>query len=224
MNITEYLEALSKENCPNDCELKNNRKISIAKVPPTNEILGVIISRDPTVDWLYPYLMGETDDETRHKILFASAIPLLVITKILAFMRGRIGANTEKCLFDTLFHKTYWTHLHKCQTDASGNISTKFKAKNANLCADKWLGEELNFAINEGAKFIIPLGIDAQNWIRKWKTENEIDVDILNLPHPSGQNNGIWYRSEKINKSIIAKTEEQINGLIDTCMAVNQKP
>ena len=223
MNLNQYLRTFNKNSCPNDCELKSKIKITPATVPPPKKIVGIIISRDPTVDWLYSHLKREDDENILHDVLFASAIPLSVITKIFTFMRKQIDENTEKCLFEMLFHKTYWTHLHKCQTDVTNNISTEFKAKNANKCADKWLAKELQFAITDDTRFIISLGADVRKWVQKWEKENGKGIVLINLPHPSGQNNAIWYRSEKIGKDRISKTEEEIDRLIDICTELSGK-
>lgn len=217
MNLNQYLKTLNKNSCPDDCELKSNSKITPATVPSPGDIVGIIISRDPTVDWLYNHLKREDDENILHDVLFASAIPLSVITKIFTFMREKIDENTERCLFEMLFHKTYWTHLHKCQTDVNNNISIKFKAKNANKCADQWLAKELQFAITDETRFIISLGADVQKWVQKWEKENGRGITLINLPHPSGQNNAIWYRSGKIRTDRINKTEDEIYRLIDIC-------
>lgn len=217
MNLNQYLKTINKTNCPDDCELKGNNKITPATVPPPKEIVGIIISRDPTVDWLYNHLKRENDENILHDVLFASAIPLSVITQIMTFMRGRINENTEKDIFEMLFHKTYWTHLHKCQTDVTNKISTEFKAKNANKCADKWLTEELQFAKTNDTRFIISLRVDVRKWVQKWNKENGTGIVLINLPHPSRQNNAIWHRSEKIGIEVINRTETDIQKLIDVC-------
>jgi len=227
MDLREYFNTIHKKDCPRDCELK--KKVEMEKdiplVPPPDKILGIIISRDPTVNWLYTYLKGETDKNTCRKMLFASAIPLSLLTKVLIFMRNkRVNEDEKKSLFDVIFHKTYWTHLHKCFTDASGKKSEKFKKINARLCADKWLEKELKYAIGKNKiKFIIALGKDVQNQVKqiqkinKWKDK---DIEIVNLPHPSGQNNAIWYRSPrgKYNHQK-KKVEKQIAKLVRLCKA-----
>lgn len=201
-----------KEYCPPECDFKN-KDIEMAFISPPDEILGIIISRDPTVDWLYECLNTESDKNTRRKILFASAIPLSLITKLLIFMRKDINENEKKCMFKVIFQKSYWTHLHKCPTDRNRN-ELKFNNTNAKICADKWLREELNCIINSKT-FIIALGKDVQKFMREWENK---DIEIVNLPHPSGNNNGIWYRSEKDRyKEIIKKTEEEIKKLIKIC-------
>ena len=105
MNLNQYLKTLNKNSCPDDCELKSKIKITPATVPPPKDIVGIIISRDPTVDWLYSHLKREDDKNILHDVLFASAIPLSVITKVLTFMRGKIDENIEKCFFEIRFHK-----------------------------------------------------------------------------------------------------------------------
>ena len=217
MNLSQYLKTLNKTSCPDNCELKSKSEITPVTVPPPEEIVGIIVSRDPTVDWLHSHLKREEDEKIRHDVLFASAIPLSVITKVLIFMRGRIDENTKEKLFEVLFHKTYWTHLHKCQTDVNNKISTEFKSKNANKCADKWLTEELQAAITDDTRFIISLGADVRKRVQKWEKENGKGITLINLPHPSGQNNAIWYRAEKIGTDVINRTEADICRLIDIC-------
>lgn len=216
MNLKKYLEIIKKNRCPNDCDLKKKKEIEIVLVLPPKEILGIIISRDPTIDWLYTYLKNETDENTRRKILFASAIPFSLLTKLMIFMRKmQISKDDKKCLFNVIFDKVYWTHLHKCSTDVNGANSEKFKNENAMMCANKWLKEELIACKKNKIKFILALGNDVKNWIKKWK-----DIKIIYLPHPSGQNNPIWYRSQKIDKKKIEKTERELEKLIKICKKV----
>jgi hypothetical protein len=210
MTLREYFRTINKSNCPQNCEFKSKDIEPALVPPPSNEILGVIVSRDPTVDWLYKYLKSENDVNTRRKMLFASAIPLSLMTKVAIFMRGdKNFKNNEKCLFDVIFHKVYWTHLHKCFTDTK---NAPFKRRNANKCADKWLQGELDLVINNKTKFIIALGNPVKKWVKKWK-ENEgrdKNIKIINLPHPSGQNNRIWYGFKKDKYGIKKKTRDLI--------------
>ena len=220
MTLREYLRTIDKNNCPQDCEfIKSKENIGIALVPPPDEILGILISRDPTVRWLKKYrnIMEASEEEfiVRTK-LFETAIPDLLKNRIEKFMGERIDENDKKRLFDIMFQKVYWTHLHKCFTDASGKESLKFQIENANKCADHWLEEELNFAIGNKTKFLIALGKEVQSWVRKWK-ENEgrdKNMKIINLLHPSGQNNRIWHRSA-IKE--IKETDGAIKELIEQC-------
>lgn len=215
VHINKYLKSFEKDCCPDDCELKNRSEIEIISVPSPEEIFGVIISRDPTVQWPYIYLNSENDIYTRQQILFSSAIPLWLFNKIQVFMRDKIEERDMKFLFDIIFHRTYWTHLHKCQTDINNKISSKFKSKNANRCADRWLPKELQLAIENNAKFIITLGTDVQKWVYKWNKTNGQKIEIIDLPHPSGNNNSIWYRTTTIDQNRINSTEEQIMKLIN---------
>jgi len=207
MNINNYIETFNKDDCPINCVLKSNNMLEIVSIPPPDEITGIIVSRDPTTNWLYHHLKGNKD------LLFASAIPLTLLKQILIFMKNRIDENTMKSLSNTIFHKTYWTHLHKCQTDITNQASIPFNNKNASICADNWLDKELSYTINDKTKFLIALGNDVQNW----NELNEQGITIIALPHPSGNNNSMWYRSEKIDQNKINSTEFQINQLIDIC-------
>ena len=211
MSSKEYLIKINRDKCPPKCEFRQRKDVEFALIPPPDEILGIVISRDPTVSWLYGYLKMENDLNTCRKILFASAIPLVLLTKVLIFMRGRIDENDKKYLFDKTFHKTYWTHLHKCPTDITNKMSIEFKPKNANRCADQWLRKELNLAINNKTKFIIALGNDVQKWVKKWKDKDGKDktIEIINLPHPSGRNRKWNNKDDKI----ISETVERLIGL-----------
>ena len=207
MNIREYLETLNKNSCPNDCELKNKRKIEIALVPPPDEILGVIISRDPTTDWLDTY---RKESKSRER-LFDTAIPVQLIERIKKFTGGDINYLSE-----LIYKNVYWTHLHKCFTDKSEERSIRFKNKNANECADKWLGEELNIAINDKTKFIIALGKEVQKRICEWREDccKNRNIEIIYLPHPSPANVGrysSWHPKELKNGERI---EKRINSLL----------
>jgi hypothetical protein len=210
MHISKYLETLKKDSCPNNCEFKKKRKIDIARVPPPDEILGVIISRDPTTDWLTKYRKNREN----RKRLFETAIPGQLIERIEKFTREDVSYLRE-----FLNQYVYWTHLHKCFTDKSGKTSIKFKPKNANECADAWLGEELNIAINDKTKFIIALGKDVQKWIGEWQEDccRNKNIKIIYLPHPSRANVGrylSWYPKESKNKERIKKRIDNLLQLI----------
>jgi hypothetical protein len=225
MHLTRYLdEVINKDACPESCDLKGRREIEIVRVPPPDEILGIIVSQDPTVDWLYEYLKNESDENIRRKILFASAIPLSLLTKVLIFMKNmnHIGENDKKCLCDVIFQQTYWTHWHKCLTDVTGEVSSKFKPKNGKECANQWLKEELDSAINNKTRFIIALGNHVQSWFRnEWDQAKNRNIKVINLPHPSGQNNPIWYRSEKDEyKNKIINTQQWIRTLVELCKEI----
>lgn len=209
MSLKEYFKTIKKIKCPQECKFKSKEHIEIAKVPPSKKILGVIISRDPTVRWLHLYKYfseNEPQEDTRRKILFASAIPILLIYRVLEFMKKPINNKDEKNLFNMIFRNVYWTHLHKCFTDNS-KIDLKFKPKNAKQCAKQWLKEELELAINNKTKFIIALGDEVKKQVKKWKKEGggNKGLKIINLPHPSGRNRK-W--NDKNNKDISKSIKE----------------
>lgn len=218
MDLKGCLEKIDKSDCPDDCTFKYKREIKIALVPPPDEILGVIISRDPTTRWYSTYtdIKKNYEEETVRTKLFETAIPNSLKNQIEFFMKESIDKNNLDCLFDTLFQKVYWTHLHKCFTDASGKQSLKFNIETANQCADKWLKEELFYAIGNKTKFLIVLGKEAQSWVKKWKDKEGKDqnIKVINLLHPSGQNNRIWRRSA-IKE--IEQTENAIREWIELC-------
>jgi hypothetical protein len=209
MNIKEYLETMKKDGCPNDCDFKKKGEIEISKVPPPDEVLGIIISRDPTTDWFSDY----RENQENRKTLFETAIPGQLIKRI--EKNEKFTKEDVSFLREFLDQYVYWTHLHKCFTDKSRKTSIEFKPKNANKCADNWLGEELNVAINDKTKFIIALGKNVQQWICEWREDycRNKDIKIFYLPHPSSANVGrysSWHPKESKNK---VRIEKRINSL-----------
>ncbi|MCS7386928.1 MAG: hypothetical protein NDF55_09425 [archaeon GB-1867-005] len=86
----------------------------IALVPTPMEVLGVIVSRDPTVKWLkfYRYVIDDFENKAiQRNILFVSAIPYMIFRRITDFMESKISKDDERKLFQLIFHKCYWTHL-----------------------------------------------------------------------------------------------------------------
>lgn len=199
MTLKEFLSKIEKKHCPPGCEFSCRNDIEIALVPPPNEILGILVSQDPTIRWshLYKNVKNETREHTRRQVLFASAIPYSLFNRIIDFLGNQITGENEKQLFTLLFHKTYWTHLHKCFTDQSSKRSIKFDKKNAVQCAKKWLAEELAIAMNNKIKFIIALGNHVQDWLEKQNImSRNREVRIIGLPHPSGLNRKWNYKDD----------------------------
>jgi hypothetical protein len=223
MDLSNYLKDIKESNC-HECGIREISEIVL--LPPPSRISGIIISRDPTVDFLhlYKYLEDKDNDYQRY-MLFAHAIPVSLLVKILIFLKKsspkKVTNEIETRLFDIILTQTYWTHLHKCITDST-NPSLKYKTPHAQSCANRWLGKELGYAIDNKTKFIITLGNDVQAWIDKYTRNKEISFDILNLPHPSGQNNPLWYRSEKAKyKSKIDTMNIVINRLLTLCKSIH---
>ena len=212
--LKKYLETINKNDCPQDCELQSKKEIEIALVPPPKEVLGIIISRDPTTKWLdkgYEDAKDLSNTKYRKK-LFDTAIPKMLVGKIKDF-----ADITE--LKDTIYEKVYWTHLHKCFTDSSDE-STKFKNKNAQECADKWLTEELNCAISDKTKFIIALGKDVQKWVCEWREdyyEKSKHVKVIYFPHPSPANVGNYFSWRPQRAKDEEKLKKRINELLNLC-------
>jgi len=215
MKLNEYLEKIKKSDCPQDCEHKFNKVKEIALVPPPDEILGIIVSRDPTVDWLEHHYRKEMKSR---KELFDSAIPKQLFERINDFMANDITEEKKKHLYKFINKNIYWTHLHKCFTDKKGKKSIKFKNKNASSCADKWLTEELNIALKDKIRFIIALGNDVQKWICEWREDycKNKNIKIINLPHPSPANVGITSSWNPETKDKV-KIEKRINTLLELC-------
>lgn len=212
MNIQKYLEGIHKYSCPNLCDLRNNAMTKPVIVSlPSSEIIGILISRDPTYAWyqnVYEY----------NKDPFIEGIPGRIINKIEIFMNKKLLDEEKGLIKKTLYKNIYWTHLHKCYTDQKDKSIPKFKNSNAKCCADKWLSEELITVIKEyRIKFIIALGNEVQKWIKKWVKDHMLllkDIEVINLLHTSDKNNIIWYRSAI---KIIEDTEISLYTLARLC-------
>jgi uracil-DNA glycosylase len=176
--------------CPfyKDPELRKRAPILIPTPPKTNIVL---ISRDPTTDFMgiYDYAR-HLDEDQRRLALFSSGIPQQLVVQIGRFLRKKRAKERAEWLEETktcyrLFQVAYWTHLHKCPT---GN-GKKFGKR----CADTYLQAEIQNALSDGAATLVTLGRHAKEWIDKHESLTK-DVEVISLPHPSPQNNRIWYR------------------------------
>lgn len=179
----------------------------MALVPTPDEISGIIISRDPTDRWLPKY---EEYQGNREKLF--EAIPEFLLKRIIEFMGNSFTEKNKNDLSSTILQNTYWTHLHKCFTGDPKNGFTEFKPANATKCADCWLTKELDLIIkNNKPEFVLTLGTHARDWVKEWRESRETKIEIINLIHPSSQNNMIWTRSAE---RIIKETEESIRELM----------
>ncbi|CAJ37584.1 uracil-DNA glycosylase family protein [Methanocella arvoryzae] len=147
----------------------------------------------------------------------AKAPPQWIIGQLVAFNRKYLESKyTAEIghLKEIMENNVYWTHLHKCCTDKQAKKAPCHKTKNAMLCADQWLRQELSDAIGLGAKFIICVGNDAKAWVSEWeKGSGTRGVRVFYLPHPSGAANGAWNPKDK-EKMIALKSA--ITGLLTT--------
>jgi len=205
--IEKYLESIEKSKCPPDCPFIGE-DVPIIKIPPPENLKIILISRDPTTDFisLYKYAVL-LDNERRRSILFTDAIPLSLIRQITKFLKkgDELTKEKEKTLFK-LYDVAYWTHLHKCPTKRENNPFLKGSWKKATICADHWLQEEIS-TIKE-AQLIVCLGRDVERWMDDVCTE----ITHIYLPHPSPRNNGIY--SRKISKGREEKLGKNIDLLL----------
>lgn len=190
---------LTKLSCPADCQFKDNREIPIVGIPAPKIIKGIIISRDPTTAFIRPYLLARliSPEEWHYKLMTANAPPQWIIKQIATFSEKYLKTDNKdgvEKLRILMENNIYWTHLHKCCTDKSSIEAPCFNNKNARLCADQWLKQELSDAITAGAKFIICVGNDAKAWLQEWEMSDPIakNVSMIYLPHPSSAANGAW--------------------------------
>jgi len=209
MSLHEYLKKIDRKRCLKCCKFKEKEDLPIIKVPPPTNPRILLISRDPTIDFvpLYKYTKQYNSEKMR-LMLFAAAIPRMLIVRITKFLRKEKDEpllKKAKHLF-RLFEIAYWTHLHKCPTDE--------KNKFAMSCAKGWLKEEINVARKEGVQTIVCLGKDVENWVGKNVCTN--NINIINLLHPSGRNLH-WNRKEKRYE-----IKESIENLIKTCQKLER--
>lgn len=207
INLEKYTKSIHIVGCPSDCPFRRRGEEKgleppIVPLPLSGKISGVIISRDPTIDWLcvYRHAMTHEDEFSRRLMLYTSAIPNMVCGRIRQFAKGACTEEHWERLHALVYNNTYWTHFNKCYT-VMGSKEFGFNWSNASRCAHRWLGPELELAVKEGAQFIIVLGRDAQAWVDK-NTSDAVRSRMIKLIHPSGQNNAIWARKH-------ARTEEQ---------------
>ena len=119
MTLKEYFGEISEDICPEECDFKRRKDIKIAFVPPPKEILGIIISCDPTTDWLEKYKKAKElpNDKCRERLFMA--IPKELIKRVTNFMSMKTSKEDIDCLSNMIYGRVYWTHLHKCFTDKS---------------------------------------------------------------------------------------------------------
>ncbi len=207
-NITE------KSSCSSSCDFNLLSNIPIVGIPgpqKPNQLLGVIISRDPTTAFIEPYINARNMslEGWHHELMTVPAPPQWLIGQIATFNRKYLDdkyvAEIER-LKDVMENNIYWTHYHKCCTDKQSIEAPKFMTKNARLCADQWLNQELYDAIGEDAKFIICVGNDVKAWVSEWEKNNPTanNIQIFYLPHPSGAAIGAWNPKDE-RKSHISK-------------------
>jgi hypothetical protein len=201
-------------DCPNSCALRVTES-PVVFIPPPKNVVGIIISQDPTLKWGWFYNLSMSHDlseETLRRTLFASAIPYNIFYKIREYMGNRMSENDYKSLYDVLFDVVYWTHFHKCFTD---DKDMKFDPKNGAYCADKWLINEIFTFIKESnVKFIISLGNPVKDWLlEKFDISklHKANIELILLPHTSGR---VHKWNNKDDDSIIS----EIKKLVGICL------
>lgn len=220
MYLKECIQKIKKEGCPDKCEFKNKRQEPVV-IPPPDKIEGVLISRDPTIAFYEDTYEKNINNRAQ---LFTEGVPSALIKKIYIFMKDKFSEDDKRNLEQVMNNRVYWTHLLKCPTDNSEKITLRFSKKHAEICADKWLNEELSAIIKDNPKlFIITLGNEVKEWINKWKEKNENickEIKVFNLIHHSNQNIIIWNRYAM---EMIKQLENQIEGLKSICNFLSNK-
>ena len=197
--LEKFLNDLEKEKCNDNCPFKLRNDRPIIKIPPPKKPLMMIISRDPTINFLPLYNLSKNyNQETQRLMLFSGAIPQMLLTRMNQFLeKSEEKKNIQE--FYKLFDFTYWTHFHKCPTDKYNKFDK--------ICAGKWLLKEIKEGKKSGIQVIVTLGEHAKNWIEK-NLDDEIkkEIEIISLYHPS-RRAPIWDNEEYTIK-IKSKIEE----------------
>lgn len=174
-----------------------------AIVPPPDDIEALLVSSDPTTGWLstYLYVTHHFDELTRRRMLYASAIPKMLVARISEFLSWDLTDETdqERCttLNSFIYEKTYWTHRHKCHTN-SADDTYRFKKGIARMCAATWLKDEI--ADCGSIKLIVALSGPNKDWFKDYRISEEIK--IARVYHTSPRNRHIWYGEEKAKQRI----------------------
>lgn len=202
MQFIDYIKnpvnIVNKSACPDDCDFKGEDVPIVGIMPPEspNKLLGIIISRDPTTEFIEVYQKAKTNENSFewHQLMIEDAPPQWLINKIILFNEKHLNGDYNKeieSLKAIVKDNLYWTHFHKCCTDKNG---IKFKHSNGVKCAKKWLWKEILESKALGAKIIICLGKDVESYIKP-KEKALPGIRIYYLPHPSGvnTNKSSWY-------------------------------
>lgn len=219
-----FITINKSDACPDGCEFKGLSDIPAVWVPPPqkNPFVGIIISRDPTTEFIPYYNAAKSRNlSSWRELLFdTNAIPRWTYHRIEVFnqryMHSALSEKELKKFRDTLFHSVYWTHLHKCCTDKRAEASLQFKPTNACYCADQWLKSEIELAALENVRFIVTLGKNVEQWFERKGNESLVDqtIHLYHLPHPSGANMASWYPKDEQTQKIL---EEKIHKLVLEC-------
>jgi len=213
-----------KDRCPSACPFKALHDVPIVGIPTPqwpHRLAGVLVSRDPAVAFIAPYLAARRGliNEWRSALMLADAPPQWLVRQIAAFdrrhMAGAHGHEIEK-LCDLMADNVYWTHLHKCCTDKTGKAAGPFKYENAALCSDYWLKREIAEAIAQGAKFVLCLGSDVERFFTNWESPEKERIKFLFLPYPAAAVSGAWNPKNPLKKKRIADTIDGLFNVINT--------
>jgi uracil-DNA glycosylase len=162
-------------------------------IPSPKKPKMMIVSRDPTTDFLPDvHFSRGFSREQRRMYLFQTAIPHGIIVKFSRHIRLHHKKNQEadiRALFK-LYDVAYWTHWHKCPTDSNADATS--------VCAETYLGEEIDNAIKVGITCIMAVGRDAERCVKKLRDQElkTKKVDIVYIPHPSGRTT-TWEREPR---------------------------
>jgi hypothetical protein len=173
--------------------------------PPSKDIRGCIISRDPTYEFLKPLRFYNMHFPLKQKNLFFDAPPCWLVKRIIRFIDLDKNSLEIINLRKFLDEQCFWTHLHKCPTHRVVKSDEKFQKKgdedinrfppfrysNARYCGDSWFETEFDkYELKD--KIIILLGKEVKKFFSQ-KVKSFFDVNgenVIHLPHPSSANCG----------------------------------
>ena len=171
--------------------------------PPSDQIHGYLISRDPTTAFLKPLEQYKALSNARG-LLWFNAPPSWLCNNIRKFMDYEEKSPDLTKIRNFLDHHCFWTHLHKCPTcriAAKQNCKYNyhpFDCTRANVCGDFWFDKE--FPRDQlNSRVIVLLGKDVKRYFSQWLIHHPyIDWSrVIALPHPSGANVGIGWSWNK---------------------------
>ena len=218
----------TKKECPHFCRFKPLNRTPIVGLPKPDDFWGVIISEDPTTDFIgrYEEARKQPPDEWRRLLMSKDSPPSWLIQKMMAFNKKYWnGVNTNEItqLNGIIQHNFYWTHMLKCCTIKSKKlkaqpinerISIPYTHAKGVTCADTWLSGELSWAISQGSKCIVTLGKSPEIWSKRWfdGLPDKDGIRLFNLPHPSGANQASWNpkthdKREKLSNNLLSLLE-----------------
>lgn len=208
----------SECNKNNHCHFPKNNEKMVWIPPPKKELMkGVIISRDPTTEFIDVFndLLKEDENNRRIKLMQNKGVPVrTIIDRIDKICKREEKKFSPEIFSNFLLNNCYWTHLLKCYTYSSRKKIDSFSYSEAvhygcvDCCTKKWLCQELNqISQLPNVKIIILLGANVTKFvyhnlfddnIKNWRESRlYFNCPLIPLPHPSRANGKEWAQPKK---------------------------